>query len=47
MSATDIVRELAGEHVDYELVPHEHTERANDEAAALGVPLGRSARPSS
>jgi Ala-tRNA(Pro) deacylase len=39
MSTTDIVRELAGEHVDYELVSHAHTERADDEAAALGVPV--------
>ena len=39
MSTADIVKELTEERVDYELVPHEHTERAMDEAAALGVPL--------
>lgn len=39
MSTIDIVRELTEGRVEYELVPHEHTERAKDEAAALGVPL--------
>jgi Ala-tRNA(Pro) deacylase len=36
MSVTEIVEKL---HVDYELVPHVRTERAVDEAAALGSPL--------
>ena len=38
MTTTDIVRELNRGHVDYELMPHAHTERATDEAAAMGVP---------
>ncbi len=38
MTTTDIVRELIEERLDYELMPHAHTERARDEAAAMGVP---------
>jgi Ala-tRNA(Pro) deacylase len=30
---------LDSEGVDYELIPHMHTERASDEADALGLPL--------
>jgi Ala-tRNA(Pro) deacylase len=38
MSATELMRELARQEVAYELLPHRRTERATDEAKALGVP---------
>jgi Ala-tRNA(Pro) deacylase len=38
MSTADVLKELVGERVEYELVPHAHTERASDEATEIGVP---------
>ena len=40
METTGLTRELEDAGVDYELLPHAHTERARDEAEALGVALG-------
>jgi Ala-tRNA(Pro) deacylase len=38
MVATALTDALEARHVSYELVPHEHTERAADEARVLGMP---------
>jgi Ala-tRNA(Pro) deacylase len=38
MTSIELMRELATNEVAYELLPHAHTERAADEASALGVP---------
>ncbi|HEU0304251.1 MAG TPA: YbaK/EbsC family protein [Gaiellaceae bacterium] len=38
MAASTLTELLDSQGVAYELLPHEHTERAADEAAALGVP---------
>jgi Ala-tRNA(Pro) deacylase len=37
MLSTDLTRVLEDEGVSYELLPHAHTERAADEAQALGL----------
>ena len=37
MTTKELVDELEVKHIDYVLVPHEHTEHASDEATALGV----------
>lgn len=37
MTAPGLTQALADAQIGYELVAHEHTERARDEAAALGV----------
>jgi Ala-tRNA(Pro) deacylase len=37
MVTQDLVGELQKENIEYEVVPHEHTEHATDEAAALGI----------
>jgi Ala-tRNA(Pro) deacylase len=38
MAASALTALLDAEGVSYELLPHQHTERAAEEAAALGVP---------
>ena len=38
MTTRDLVEELEKQHIDYEVVSHERTEHAADEAAAIGVP---------
>jgi Ala-tRNA(Pro) deacylase len=38
MPAPALTRLLEAQGVDYELIPHDHTERAADEADALGIP---------
>jgi Ala-tRNA(Pro) deacylase len=38
MATADLTRMLDEHGVDYELLPHEHTERAAEEAQALGLP---------
>lgn len=37
MSATELTRELMGQHVDYEVIPHRATETARDEALEVGL----------
>jgi Ala-tRNA(Pro) deacylase len=37
MTTAELTRELTTRHVSYELIAHRHTERATDEAAAIGV----------
>lgn len=37
MTTTEAIRALNEQGMSYEIIPHEHTERARDEAAALGV----------
>ncbi len=39
MTTAEATRELDEKQVAYELIPHSHTERATEEAAALGVRL--------
>lgn len=39
MATAALTTLLEGEGVDYELIQHAHTERASDEAEALGLPL--------
>lgn len=44
MAAPALTAMLDAEGVGYELIPHDHTERATDEAAALGVPASSVAK---
>ena len=44
MAATALMTLLEAEGVGYELIPHDHTERAADEADALGVPAASVAK---
>jgi Ala-tRNA(Pro) deacylase len=37
MTTAEVARTLEEKHLAYELIPHDHTERATEEAAALGV----------
>lgn len=39
MATAVLTRLLDAEGVEYQLIPHTHTERATDEAEALGLPL--------
>jgi Ala-tRNA(Pro) deacylase len=39
MTTAEVARALDEKHLAYELIPHSHTERATEEAAALGVRL--------
>jgi Ala-tRNA(Pro) deacylase len=43
-SAVSLMRELAQKELGYELIPHAHTERAGDEATALGLEPGEVAK---
>ncbi|HZR91695.1 MAG TPA: YbaK/EbsC family protein [Gaiellaceae bacterium] len=38
MTSAELARKLAEQHTTYRLLRHPHTERATDEAAALGLP---------
>lgn len=44
MAASALTTRLDAEGVGYELIPHDHTERAADEADALGVPAASVAK---
>ena len=44
MAASALTTLLEAEDIGYELIPHDHTERAADEADALGVPAGSVAK---
>ena len=44
MTTLEAIRTLKEDGIDYELMPHGHTERATDEARALGVEPGAVAK---